>query len=81
MLNTLDIWWVLLLGVAIMVVVIILVIGTAIITRTKLTKINLEKLQVLSFSEKKYRSLIETVEDSILVVDIHLKVLFANSQF
>ena len=81
MLNTSDIWWVLLLGVAIMVVVIILVIGTAIITRTKLTKINLEKLQVLSFSEKKYRSLIETVEDSILVVDTHLKVLFANSQF
>lgn len=81
MLNTLDIWWVLLLGVAIMVVVIILVIGTSIITRTKLTKINLEKLQVLSFSEKKYRSLIETVEDSILVIDIYLKVLFANSQF
>lgn len=81
MLNTLDIWWVLLLGIAIMVVVIILVIGTAIITREKLTKINLEKILSLKYSEKKYRSLIETIEDSILVVDKHLKVLFANSQF
>ncbi len=81
MFKTLDIWWVLLLGITIMVIVIILVIGTAIITRTKLTRVNLEKLRVLSFSEKKYRSLIEAVEDSILVVDKHLKVLFANSQF
>ncbi len=81
MLNNLDIWMILLLGVAIMVVVIVLVIGTAIITRTKLTKINLEKLLSLEHSEKKYRSLIETVEDNILVVDKHHKVLFANSHF
>lgn len=63
-----------------MFVVIVLVIGTSIITRSKLTKLNLEKLSSLKYSEKKYRSLIETVEDSILVIDKYLKVIFANSQ-
>ncbi len=79
--ETFDIWWILLFGIAIMITCIVLVIATSIITRSKLTKLNLEKLLSLKHSEKKYRSLIETVEDSILVVDEHLNVLFANSQF
>lgn len=79
--NVFDIWWIVWLGTLIMLAVIVLIILTAIVTKSKINKTNLEKILSLKHSEKKYRSLIETVEDGILVVDKHLKVLFANSQF
>ena len=79
--NNMDILWIVWLGTIVMLAVITLIIFTALIVRSKINKTNLEKILSLKYSEKKYRSLIETVEDSILVVDKHLKVLFANSQF
>lgn len=79
--SNFDIWWIVWIGTLVMLSVIALIIFTALIVRSKINKTNLEKILSLKYSEKKYRSLIETVEDSILVVDKHLKVLFANSQF
>lgn len=76
-----NLWWLVYLGLAVTIIIIILVIGTSYITRSKLTKLNSEKILSLKFSEKKYRSLIETIEDGILVVDKDLKILFANSKF
>lgn len=76
-----DILWIVWIGTIVMLSVIALIIFTALVVRSKINKTNLEKILSLKYSEKKYRSLIETIEDNILVVDKHLKVLFANSQF
>ena len=79
--SNFDIWWIVWIGTIVMLTIITLIIFTALLVRSKINKTNLEKLLSLEHSEKKYRSLIETVEDSILVVDKYLKVIFANSQF
>lgn len=81
MINNIDLWWLLYLGLTIIVIVIFLVIGTSYITRSKLTKLNQEKIRSAKLSERKYRSLVESIEDCILIIDNNFNIKFANAMF
>lgn len=81
MVNNVDLWLIVYLGLAIIVTVIFFVIGTSYLTRSKLTKLNEEKIRSIALSEKKYRNLIETIEDCILVIDRNFNIKFANAMF
>lgn len=81
MVNNIDLWWLIYLGLAIIVAVIFLIIGTSYLTRSRLTKLNEERIKSVSLSEKKYRNLIETIEDCIIVIDQSFSIKFANTMF
>lgn len=81
MINNIDLWWLLYLGLTIIVIVIFLVIGTSYITRSKLTKLNQEKIRSVKISERKYRNLVESIEDCILIIDNNFNIKFANAMF
>jgi len=75
--NNFDILWIIVLGTAVMISVIILIVLTVFRTHFKINKSSLEKAQ----SEEKYNSLIETIDESILIVNKQLDVIFANTKF
>lgn len=81
MLNNIDLWWLLYLGLGLIVAVIFLVLGSVYVTRSKLTKLNDERIKSISISEKKYRGLVETIDDGIIVLDHELNITFANAVF
>jgi len=81
MIEALTHWQILSIGIGIMIVVISIVVATAIVTKEQITKVNIEKIETIKYSEKRFRSLIESMDDSVVLIDHNLNIHYFNNCF
>ncbi len=78
--QSVEFWWALAIGTLVMLALAIAIIGSVVMSNKRLMSAREEKLRVVQKSERKYRTLVESMEDAVFVVDSAGKILFVNSR-
>lgn len=73
--------WALTMGTAIILLLVVVVVIAVVSSHKRLMSAQKQKLEIIQRSEKKYRTLIESMQESAFIVDNRNKILFANLKF
>ncbi|MEE9238407.1 MAG: histidine kinase [Thermodesulfobacteriota bacterium] len=68
-------------GTAMLLFFVIIIVVAVVISHKRLISAQRDKLEIIQKSEKKYRILIESMQEAAFIVDNKRKILFANSRF
>jgi len=79
--TSIEFWWVLVIGTLVFLTLSVVIITAIGLSRNRLLKVQKDKLNVVEASEKKYKNLVESIDDAVFVVDAKGKILFINSVF
>lgn len=86
--SSVDFLWTLIIGTMVLLLLAIIIIASVMASHRQQVQVQREKLralqeseQVLRESEKKYRTLVESMEEAVFVVDVSGKILFTNTRF